>query len=315
MHPAYSVIFFTTASGLGYGLLVMFGLAAGFGFLPAERWLGLTGLGLALGLITFGLLSSTFHLGHPERAWRAFSQWRSSWLAREGVLAVATYAPAGLLGIGWVFFEANDGPWGLAGLVGAVLALATVYATSMIYASLKAIPRWHQALVPAAYLVFALMTGAVWFDAVVRLFERGNAALSVAAIVLLVIGWSLKLRYWTSIDRAAAVSTSGTATGLAHLGEVRLLESPHTGANYLNREMGFRVARKHAQKLRRLAMIFGAVLPVLLLIAGLMSPPTLSAFAGVLAALIMMIGVIVERWLFFAEARHVVNLYYGETAI
>jgi DMSO reductase anchor subunit len=315
MHPAYSVIFFTTASGLGYGLLVMFGLGAAFDRLPAERWLGFTGLGLALGLITFGLLSSTFHLGHPERAWRAFSQWRSSWLAREGVLAVATYASAAVLGVGWVFFETHGGYWGLAGIASAVLSLVTVYATSMIYASIRAIPRWRHALVPAVYLAFALMTGAVWFNAVVRLFGETEAATPIGAIALLVIGWGLKLRYWRSIDQAPAVSTSGTATGLGHLGEVRLLESPHTSANYLNREMGYKVARKHGEKLRRLALIFGAVFPLTLLIGGLLAPNVLAAVVGVLAGLIMMLGVVIERWLFFAEARHVVNLYYGETAV
>ena len=97
MHPAYSVILFTTASGAGYGLLVWLALGGMLGLVPAERWLGIVGFGLAFALITAGLLSSTAHLGRPERAWRAFSQWRSSWLSREGVMAVATYVPAGLL--------------------------------------------------------------------------------------------------------------------------------------------------------------------------------------------------------------------------
>ena len=93
MHPAYSVILFTTASGAGYGLLALLGLV-GFNHGPASSLIfGLTAMVIALGLITIGLLSSTFHLGHPERAWRAFSQWRSSWLSREGVAAVLTYLP------------------------------------------------------------------------------------------------------------------------------------------------------------------------------------------------------------------------------
>ncbi|MBT4940732.1 MAG: dimethyl sulfoxide reductase anchor subunit, partial [Rhodospirillaceae bacterium] len=101
MHPAYSVIFFTAASGAGYGLLGLMGVLNAGGYLPSDKWFGLTGFFLALGLITFGLLASTFHLGHPERAWRALTQWRSSWLSREGVLAVLTYVPAGLFAIGW----------------------------------------------------------------------------------------------------------------------------------------------------------------------------------------------------------------------
>ena len=101
MHPAISVIFFTAASGAGYGLLALLGIAVPGGLLPADPWFGVAALGLALALVSAGLLSSTFHLGHPERAWRAVSQWRSSWLSREGVAALATYIPTGLFGIGW----------------------------------------------------------------------------------------------------------------------------------------------------------------------------------------------------------------------
>src|SRR5690242_347938 len=132
MHPAYSVIFFTSASGGGYLLLALLGLLGAFGILPADPVLGVVGFGVGFVMVTAGLLSSTFHLGHPERAWRAFSQWRSSWLSREGVLSVATFLPSGLLAIVWVFF-------GRAPLVLAILtvafALATVSATAMIYAS------------------------------------------------------------------------------------------------------------------------------------------------------------------------------------
>src|SRR4029453_15570355 len=104
MHPTYSVIFFTSASGGGLILLALLGLAGAIGILPADPVLGVVGFGLGFVPVTAGLLSSTFHLGHPERAWRAFSQWRSSWLSREGVLSVATFVPAGLLAICWIFF-------------------------------------------------------------------------------------------------------------------------------------------------------------------------------------------------------------------
>ena len=85
MHPAYSVILFTTASGAGYGLLLWLAAAAALNLVPRDPMLGFFGLGLAIALVTIGLLSSTLHLGRPGRAWRALSQWRSSWLSREGV--------------------------------------------------------------------------------------------------------------------------------------------------------------------------------------------------------------------------------------
>ena len=86
MHPAYSVIFFTTASGAGYGMLILIGILNALGYLNNNVTYGVIILLLALSLITCGLLSSTFHLGHPERAWRALKEWRSSWLSREGVM-------------------------------------------------------------------------------------------------------------------------------------------------------------------------------------------------------------------------------------
>src|ERR1700742_2118340 len=157
MNPAYSVIFFTAASGGGYGLLVWLGLLGADGYLPADRWFALVGFAWALLMVTAGLLSSTFHLGRPERAWRAFSQWRSSWLSREGVLSVATYVPAGLFAILWIFFGRILMPLGL---LTAVFAILTVCATAMIYASLKTVQRWSNGLVLPNYLLLGLATGA-----------------------------------------------------------------------------------------------------------------------------------------------------------
>src|SRR5688500_10330466 len=133
MHPAYSIIFFTTAAGAGYGLLAAAGVYAALGLLPADRLLGWLVLGPALGLVTAGLLSSTAHLGRPERAWRAFSQWRSSWLSREGVAALATYAAALPFAAAWLLWGRVVGSLGL---LTAALSVATVVATGMIYASL-----------------------------------------------------------------------------------------------------------------------------------------------------------------------------------
>jgi len=304
LHPAISVIFFTTASGAGYGLLALLGIAVPAGMLPAERWLGVVGLGFALALISAGLLSSTFHLGHPERAWRAVSQWRSSWLSREGVAALATYIPAGLFGIGWVFLGTADGIWALFGLLAAAGAVVTVYCTAMIYRSLKPIRHWHNNWVAPVYLAFAAMTGALWLGALVRLFGPGAPWVDILALLTIGAAWALKAGYWRHVDGGTSASTPETATGLGAFGTVRLLDPPHSQDNYLMREMGFRVARKHAAKLRRVALLLGAAVPLALTVLLFALAAALSASAGVL----------IERWLFFAEARHTVSLYYGERA-
>src|SRR5437870_6650147 len=143
MHPALSIVFFTTASGAGFALLLLLGLAVPLGLLPESSGFGFVALATAFVLATAGLASSVFHLGRPERAWRAFSQWRSSWLSREGVMSVATFVPAGVFAIGWVFFGAMSGFIGLCGILAAILAGGTIHCTGMIYASLKPIHQWH----------------------------------------------------------------------------------------------------------------------------------------------------------------------------
>lgn len=315
MHPALSIIFFTTASGAGYGLLGLMGVLAPLGVLPAERWLGIVGLVLALALISGGLLSSTFHLGHPERAWRAVTQWRSSWLSREGVMALITYVPALAFATGWIFFERADGPWAAAGVLAAICAIATVVCTAMIYQTLKAIPEWHVWLVAPNYLVLGLMSGGLWLNAIAHLFGAAHYAITVIAILATAAAWGAKALYWRAIDKAPTLATAESATGLGSFGTVRLLEAPHTERNYLMREMGYRVARKHAQKLRRLVHIGGFAGTLGLTVVAFLLPGWLGTIFAVLAAFAGSAGVVVERWLFFAEARHTVQLYYGASAV
>ena len=313
MHPAYSVLFFTTVSGAGYGLLLLLGITAALGIAPQDRWFAFAGLGLALGLITAGLLSSTLHLRHPERAWRALSQWRSSWLSREGVMAVATYLPAGVLALGWVVLERSDGLWAVFGALTAVAAAVTVYCTGMIYASLKPIRQWHHPLVAPLYLLFALATGALWHHAVLRAFAEPSADGSAwLACLCLVPAWGTKAIYWRRIDGDRSPSDLVSATGLSAFETVRLLDSPHTEENYLQAEMVYRVGRKHAVKLRRLALVTGAAVPIIACLLAVALPGGLGAMLAVVAVLAGMLGVFIERWLFFAQAKHTVSLYYGQ---
>ncbi|HVO01964.1 MAG TPA: DmsC/YnfH family molybdoenzyme membrane anchor subunit [Candidatus Cybelea sp.] len=315
MHPAYSVIFFTTSSGGGYGLLALLGLFGAAGLLPASPVFGLIAFGLAFVAITAGLVASTFHLGHPERAWRAFSQWRSSWLSREGVLSVATFIPAGALAICWIFFAAI--PLALA-LLTALFALATVVATSMIYASLKPIQRWANPLVTPNYLLLGLATGAAW------LALLGALLLPMRDATLIVLDWTAvialglaalgKALYWHWIDASRSVATPESATGLGAIGKVRLFAAPHTEENYLLKEMGYRVARKHAVRLRLIALGFGFTGPAICAFLAILAPGWPASFLLVLATFGNALGTLTERWLFFAEARHTVTLYYGSEA-
>lgn len=311
MHPAFSVIIFTTTSGAGYGIVALLGILGMFEAIPESQTFGAVALGLAFALITAGLLTSTFHLGHPERAWRAFSQWRSSWLSREGVLAVATYVPMVLFAIGWVFYGAPTDFWSWFGLAAAVLAIATVASTAMIYASLATIPNWATKWTLPVYLALAVMTGALWLAVVMSGFGYNVDLVANVAIVAVIVAGLLKRVYWRTIDMAEATSTPESATGLGHLGTVRVLEQPTTSATYVMREMGYRVARKHSDSLRRITLGVGFLVPLIALAASsAVGSDLLSGLLVLLAALAGSLGVVTERWLFFAEAKHVSMLYH-----
>jgi DMSO reductase anchor subunit len=307
MHPAPSIIVFTTLSGLGYGLAALLGLGLLDPAAVATRiaWI------VALAAIGGGLLSSTLHLGNPQRAWRAFSQWRSSWLSREGVLAVATFVP--LLVTAWAsVIEGRHAA--VPGLIGTVLSLCTVFCTAMIYASLKSVDAWHTKLTPACYLLFSLAGGAVAASFFAFCGAGHTATLPTAAVLLLAAAWATKWSWRRRMREMRPLSSPESATGLGAIGRVRLFERPHATENYLTKEMGFRVARRHAGKLWRLAALLGAVTPIVLLLALLAAGAQPGIATGIVAAAALaacLVGLLVERWLFFAEARHAVMNYYG----
>lgn len=309
MHPAASIVWFTTASGAGYGLLFLVGLLAPAGLLPQGRGFGAAALGLALALIAFGLVASTFHLGRPERAWRALSQWRSSWLSREGVAALATFVPALLLAAGWLLLG-RVWPW--AGLLAALGAVATIWCTAMIYRSLAAIPAWANPWTLPNYLALALFTGAVWLQLLLALFGAPHRLAAALVLAAGLVAWACKVVYWRKRAAAGATATAESATGLA--GPVRLLAAPHTEANYVMKEMGFEIARRLAPRLRRIVHLGLFALPFAATLIGLAAPGWPAIALAAIAAACASVGALVERWLFFAEAKHVVTLYYGARA-
>jgi DMSO reductase anchor subunit len=305
MQPALSIIFFTTASGLGYGLAVLLGLDI---LDPAALSTRIAYV-VALGLISGGLLSSTRHLGNPQRAWRALSQWRSSWLSREGVMAIVTFVP--LLVSAWLsIIEGRYSP--LSGLFQTIFALVTVYCTAMIYASLKSVHAWHTRLTPLCYLLFAVAGGAVLATFFAACANGPVRLLAAIAIVALAAAWAVKASWRRHMRETPSLSSPESATGLGFIGSVRLLERPHVTENYLTREMGFRIARKHAGKLTRLSFLLGAVLPfILVVVVFLAGQGTLAVLCALLAVIAFVAGILMERWLFFAEARHAVMNYHG----
>jgi sulfite dehydrogenase (quinone) subunit SoeC len=313
MRPAYSVIIFTAASGAGYGLLVWLALTALLHGPAANWWFAASGMLLALTLVTAGLLSSTFHLGRPERAWRAFSQWRSSWLSREGVFSIAAYPATILFGALWLQIM----PWTAillpAAILTIVLCTVTVYCTAKIYSSLPTIPQWRDPFVDIGYLVLSLATGAALLAFLTAVFGLNAPVIGRLAAASLIAAAICKLVYWRRIDAAPRRYTMEQATGLGSLGSVRQWEPPHTGENFVMREMGYSIARKHSTRLRSHVLAAFPMAAATILAASLVTG-TLAVALGIVAVICAGLGVLIERWLFFAEARHLSMLYYGAPA-
>ena len=329
MRPALSLIIFTSLSGLGFGIVIAMGLSGALSWglswgLPGLRKLGFPAApgsgwwllqhGLALGLIGGGILASTFHLGHPERAWRALSQWRTSWLSREGVLAAITCFIVILWFLDGFYYQTNR-PW--IGVLAAALALATIGATAMIYASLKTVARWHHPLTLYVFIAYALAGGGLVATTFARLAHSSNTGhFALAAGILIIVSTAIAYLHTHLAGAQGSGSSPESATGIGTSGQapqeqaqeehVRMLMPPHSEENWLQHEMGFQVARKHATTIRLIGYGLSAVIPLIILWLAPTSAPLL-----VLASLSHISGVMFQRWLFFAEAKHTVTLYYG----
>jgi DMSO reductase anchor subunit len=305
MKPAFSVIFFTVSSGAGLGLIAL------LAFADLLEWNGTIGnddvvIGgvLALLLTTAGLLSSTLHLANPKNAWRSFSRFRTSWLSREGVFAVLFY-PFAVAYIVLAYFDIV-GLWRvLAAACTLALAVTTLYCTGMIYASLKPIPQWNTPLVPIGYLVLGYYSGALLLLAILSYGDHANISYVHWALTLLVLAATVKAIYYAWIAKHDMTPTINTAIGISRA-RVRLLDAGHSHATFLTDEFGFSVARQYATWGKAFVFVLGFGLPLLILLRG--APGTGVAMLAIGAAAI---GLLLERWFFFAEARHVVRLYHG----
>ncbi len=311
MHPAFSVIVFTLISGAGLGLFSLMALLHAAGLLPDASTAELLTAGLlALILTTAGLFSSTLHLANPKNAWRAFFRIKTSWLSREGLFAVLFYpfALIYLFGI-WRDGTTDLNAWFLVGgAIAALLAQITVFTTGMIYACLKTIRQWHTALTPANYIVLGLMLGSLILTGIRAGFGHDTTLVMGLSIGLLIFAAVTKGTYYFWIAQPTG-PTINTATGF-NRGTVRLLDVGHSAGTFLTQEFGYRTAADLVLRLKVLVFLLGFILPALSIGHALVigAEGTTAAVFSILSACI---GIGFERWLFFAEARHAVNLYHG----
>ncbi|SDH21855.1 dimethyl sulfoxide reductase anchor subunit family protein [Paraburkholderia phenazinium] len=319
MKPAFSVVFLTTLSGAGQGLLIaLFGveLAVRLGLIAAgavpPQMFFVLGAALAVVLGGLGLLASFFHLGHPERAWRAIAMWRTSWLSRECLALPAFLGCAFAYGVAhWL-----GSPWSLAiGALGVLASAALFVCTSMIYACLRFLQEWATPLTMVNFVLLGCASGFTIATACAAWFAPGLVGgLAVWAGALTLAGCASRVASLRHNARLRPKSTVQSATGI----KSAKLEQKSRGftAGAFNLREFFH--GKTPQALRRIKWTFllgaFAVPVVLIALGGSVSSLAASFWLLCAACAVQYAGLVAERWFFFAEARHPQNLYYRQAA-
>jgi len=308
MNPAFSVVFLTTLLGAGQGLfLALFvveaGVAGGAWVSPATGFY-YWGSAISVLLLGAGLLASFFHLGHPERAWRAAAMWRTSWLSREVIVLPAFMAI--VAAYGWAHFQNLGMTLGL-GIVGVVVCLLLFLCTGMIYACIKFLQEWATPLTIVNFVLLGSASGVMLAAALAAVRDEPNTyGLGVAAIVLTLAGM---------VTRAAALyrnaqlkprSSLQSAIGIKHPRIVQKAQG-FMGGSFNTREFFHDRAPGTLRAVKWLFITGTFILPLLFAGGGMDNG---SAVLLVAAFLIQFLGLVAERWFFFAQANHPQNLYY-----
>ncbi len=306
MNPAFSVISFTVLAGAAQGLVVALACAA-LGGVAAGRGFLLAALGLALTMLVAGLGASFLHLGRPERAWRAAAMWRTSWLSREVIVLPAFTA---LVALWWLLAWGGHAAPALLAVAALALAALLWLCTAQIYACLRFIQEWAHPLTLVNYTLIGLASGCVLACALAASF--GERALLAAAAP-----WALTLTFAAWAGRTAALlrntglkpkSTAQSATGIRAGRLVQKSMGMSAGA-FNTREFFHRASALAVQRVRWALHGLGFALPAALMVAATQVASMHPAWWW-LAVASQAPGLMAERWLFFAQARHPQNLYY-----
>jgi DMSO reductase anchor subunit len=308
MHPPFSAIFLTTLIGAGQGLfLVLFGTELWFGPLAltpqAHQFLGM-GSAVSLLLTAGGLVASLFHLGQPQRAWRGMAMWRTSWLAREGIALPAFMAGVFAYGVAhWLGADATR--W--IGAVTALLCLTLFVCTGMIYACIRFLQEWASPLTPVNYLLLGCASGATLATLLAALGAPGLVpAYAQVTILLTLLGLVTRSASLVRNAQLKPKSTLQSAIGIKHPRIVQKAQG-FMGGSFNTREF---FHGRSAQMLRSIKWVFLILVfpvPLLFLTLGVSASSPALIFA---AFALQYIGLLAERWFFFAQANHPQNLYY-----
>ncbi len=309
MNPAFSVIFLTTLLGAGQGLFLALYAAHVVTAHVAQRLapppaLLVTGALVSAALVAGGLVASVFHLGRPERAWRAASQWRTSWLSRE-VIALPAFLAAVLLYAGALAFASDRAM--LAGAIAAVLCVALFVCTGMVYACIRFLQEWATPLTLVNFALLGLASGTTLAAAMAQVAAPMLAeAFAVAAFALTLAGLAGRVASLRRNARLRPMSTLQSAIGVKHP-RIEQKAQGFMGGSFNTREFFHGATRERMLAIRRGFLVATFALPLALLAVAVLGD-ALGLCA--LAFAVQYAGLVAERWYFLADANHPQNLYY-----
>ncbi len=303
MNPAWSVIVFTTLAGAAQGMVVTLAVSVLLGIAPVGSFVA-PALLVALTMLLLSLGASFLHLGHPERAWRAVLMWRTSWLSREVIVLPAFIA---VVALWWLALRSD---WSLPGLplLAIAGALALWWCTAMIYACLRFVQEWAHRLTLVNYLLIGLASGTLLTAALAALARHGAYSrwLGVAALGLTLLAWATRTAALRRNAGLKPISSAQSATGIK-AARLRQTSMGMTGGSFNTREFFHGMGLLAMQRVRWAVHGLCFALPALITLTALYGGrPRLMVVACALQA----VGLLAERWLFFAQARHPQNLYY-----
>lgn len=319
MRPAFSVVFLTTLSGAAQGLLITLvlvealsgaGLATMQG--PVPQIFYVVGAALAVALGALGLAASFFHLGHPERAWRAIAMWRTSWLSRECLALPAFLACAFAYGVAHWF---SLGYTLLIGVIGIVVSALLFVCTAMIYACLRFLQEWATPLTMVNFVLLGWASGCTLAAACAAWLAPALVpALGVGACVLTLAGCASRVASLRRNARLRPKSTVQSATGIKGPNVVQKSRG-FTAGSFNTREFFHGQGPGTLQRIKWTFLIGAFALPFVLIALGA-GASSAGAEAWLLGAacVIQYVGLVAERWFFFAQATHPQNLYYSQVS-
>ncbi len=298
MRPAWSVLLLTTMIGAAQGLfLVVLALDASR---PTPREFVVASCVVSLCLLAGGLVASFFHLGRPERAWRAASQWRTSWLSREVIVLpafmgmVAIYVLTGSL---------------IAGAIAAVLCVALFACTGMVYACLPFLQEWRSPLTLVNFFLLGCASGlTLSVPLAVLYYPQFAGPLALGAFGLGAVAWLVRIASLVRNARLRPKSTTASAIGINHPRIVQKAQG-FMGGSFNTREFFHGRPDRVVHAVRWTFLVFAFPVPGWLLGWG---GGSLQVFVA--AFVIQFAGLLAERWIFFAEAKHPQNIYYQSMA-